>query len=94
MSIQDDRRREDTIGWARAETIQFSKRKAKRYGLLTLVNVAAIVLISKGMPAHSLWRILGLPLLISFGCLFSATGFYSVALLGEWLDKRRSHRLP
>jgi hypothetical protein len=77
-------RNADPVAWARAETIAFSKRKAKRYALFLFINVIAIVLISKGMPAHALWPIAGLPLLISFGCLFAATGFYTVALLGEY----------
>ena len=40
----------------------FAKRKTKRYGALTLINVGAIVVIAKGMPAHFLWPILSLPL--------------------------------
>ena len=70
----------------------FAKRKTKRYGALTLINVGAIVVIAKGMPAHFLWPILSLPLLLCFGCLFTATGFHSVALFGAWVDGRKPHR--
>ena len=92
-TTENDRQREDDpVAWARAETIRFAKRKAKRYGILLLVNVVAIIVIAKGMPAHSLWPILGLPLLLCFGCLFAAAGFHSVALFGAWADGRKSEK--
>ncbi len=79
----------DPVAWARAETAAFTKRKLKRYGLLSLGNVAAIALILKGMPAHALAPVAGIPLAISFACFFTPTLYYGAMLAGEWLDKRR-----
>jgi len=84
-----DSRSEDPVAWARAETVALAKRKLKRYGLLTLGNVAAVVFISYGMPGYALWPVLSIPLFISFFCFFTPTLFYGAMLVGEWLDKKR-----
>ena len=74
---------------ARTETIAFTKRKVRRYGLLTALNLAAIAQILKGMPGHAFAQTLGLPLVISFTCVFVPTLYYGAMLVGEWLDKRQ-----
>jgi hypothetical protein len=78
---------EDPVKSARAETAAFTKRKLKRYGLLTLGNIAAMGLISEGMPGHALASVLGVPLAISFACFFAPTLYFGAMLVGEWLDK-------
>jgi hypothetical protein len=80
---------QDPLAWARAETIAFTKRKLKRYGLLALANAIAVALILKGMPGYSLWPVLGIPLIISFACLFTPTLYFAAMLVGELLDRRR-----
>jgi hypothetical protein len=84
-----DRLREDAVAWARTETVVFTRRKLKRYGLLSLLNAAAIVLILKGMPAHSWAPVLGLPFVISFVCVFTPVLYYGAMLIAEWFDKRQ-----
>lgn len=79
----------DPVAWARMQTVSFTKRKLKRYGLLTLGNTAAIGLILKGMPAHALASAVGLPLAVSFACFLAPTLYYGSILIGEWLDKRQ-----
>jgi hypothetical protein len=78
---------EDPVGWARKETWTFTIWKCKIYGLPLSVNVLLIVLISKGMPGHFLWRWLGIPLALSFAYFFTAFGFYAVSAIGELLDR-------
>lgn len=82
----------DPVAWARAETIAFSKRKARRYGLLTLLNFILFVLMLKGMPAHRLWPVLGPMFGISLVCLTAVTGFYIIALIGELVGQRQMNR--
>jgi len=86
---QHDNRHDDPVAWARAETAAFTKRKLRRYGLLTAGNVIAMALILKGMPAHGLAPMIGLPLTISFACFFVPTLYYGAMLVGEWLDKKQ-----
>ena len=80
---------ENPVAWARAETAAFTKRKLKRYGIPALANAVGVGLLLKGMPAHSLWPILGIPLVISFACLFTPTLYFGAMLVGEWLDKKQ-----
>lgn len=77
-------KRADPVAWARAETVAFSKRKAKKYGLLALMNLVVFALTLKTMPLHAFWPFLGPPLGISLVCLTTVAGFYAIALLGEW----------
>jgi hypothetical protein len=49
-----------------------------------------VVLISKGMPGHILWRWLSIPLALAFVYLFAAFAFYSAAAIGELLDRSRN----
>jgi hypothetical protein len=86
---QRDHPREDPVAWARAETAAFTKRKLRRYGLLTLGNMAVMALILKGMPAHALAPVIGIPLAISFACFFAPTLYHGAMLIGEWLDKKQ-----
>ena len=85
--------RDDPFAWVRAETMAFSKRKAKFYGTLLFFNVVAVVILAKGMPARALWpylaQYLGQILVISAGLLFAVSGFYATALLFDWLDGRQ-----
>ena len=81
---------EDPVGWARKETWAFTIWKCKVYGLPLSVNLLVMILISKGMPGHFLWRWLGIPLSLSFVCLFAAFGFYAATAVGEALDRRRN----
>jgi hypothetical protein len=83
-------RKTDPVGWAREETVRFSKQKARRYGSWTMANLVAFALLLKGMPGHSLWPILGPLLGITLVCLTAITGFYLIAILGEWVDVRKS----
>jgi hypothetical protein len=73
------------------ETARYTRRKLKRYGLLTLGNIAAFAMILKGMPAHGLAPLLGIPLVISFPCCFAPTLYYGAMLVGEKLDAKQ-HR--
>jgi hypothetical protein len=84
-----DHSADERITRMRAETARVTRKKLKTYGLLTLVNVAAVVLILKGMPGHFLWPMLGVPLLISFGCVFTPMLYYSGIAIGEWLEKKQ-----
>ena len=79
---------EDPVTWARRETWAFTIWKCKVYGLPLSVNLLLIVFISKGMPGHFLWRVLGIPLALAFACLFTAFGFYAVHAIGEILDRK------
>ena len=79
----------DPVAGARADTLAFTKRKIKRYGLLTLGNTVAVAFILKGMPGHSLWPVLGIPLILCFACFFTPTLYYTAMLMGEWLDKKQ-----
>jgi hypothetical protein len=44
--------------------------------------------VSAGMPNHFLWRVLGIPLIVAFVCLFAAFGFYAAHAIGEILDRK------
>lgn len=79
----------DAVAWAHAQTIAFSKRKLRIYGLLILTNLITFVLLLRGMPAHALWPYLGPLLGISLVCPTAVTMFYGVALLGEKIDWHR-----
>ena len=81
--------RDDHVAWARAETIAFSKRKAKLYGALAFANLLAFAFVLKGMPGHILWPYLGPILGITLVCLVAVTGFYSIALIGEYGSRRK-----
>ena len=83
--------RADGVAWARAETIAFSKKKAKFWGILALANLVTFVLLLKGMPGHTLWPYLGPALGITLVCLIAVAGFYAVALIGE-LYRGKPHR--
>lgn len=74
------------IPWGGLARRRLRSRNQRRNGsgLLLLLNIIAIVLISKGMPGHALWPVVGLPLSISIDCLFAATAFYTIALIGEY----------
>ena len=78
---------EDAVVWAQRETWVFTVWKCKVYGLPLSINLLLIVLLSKGMPGHFLWRFLGIPLAITFVYLFTAFLFYAAAALGEILDR-------
>ena len=86
-----DHQHEDPVAWARAETATYTRRQLKRYGLLTLANIAAFAMILKGMPAHGLAPLLGIPLAMSFACFFAPTLYYGAMLVGEKLDAKQ-HR--
>lgn len=79
----------DPVAWARAETIAFSKRKAKWYGLLALLNLILFVLLLKDIPAHALWPVFGPIFGVSLVCLTAVAGFYVVALIGELAGRRK-----
>ncbi len=78
---------EGPVAWFDRLTIAVAKKGLKKYGSRTLANVAAMSLILKGMPAHALWPVLGIPLVLSFVCLLAPTLFYAAMLAGIWLDK-------
>lgn len=82
----------DPLAWARAETIAFSKKKAKFYGALALVDLVVFVLLLKGMPGHALWPYLGPISGISLVCLVAVAGFYAVALIGEYTYRSKPDR--
>ncbi len=84
--------RDDPVAWARAETIAFSKKKAKFYGALALVNLIVFVLLLKGMPGHPLWPYLGPISGITLVCLAAVAGFYTVALIGEYTYRSKPHQ--
>jgi hypothetical protein len=79
----------DPVARARAETIGFTKRKLKQYGLLTLGSSLGITLILKGMPGHRLASTLGIPLGAAFLWFFTQTLYFAAMLIGEWLDKKQ-----
>jgi hypothetical protein len=84
--------RNDPVAWARAETIAFSKKKAKFYGALALVDLVVFVLLLKGMPGHALWPYLGPILGITLVCLVAVAVFYAVALIGEYTYRSKPGR--
>ena len=86
MERDDQIDRNDPVAWARAETIAFSKKKAKFYGALALANLVVFILLLKGMPVHILWPYLGPVFGITLVCLAAVAGFYAVALIGEYMD--------
>ena len=77
MTENRNDRLEDPVPWARAEAAAFTKRKLKRDGQLAFGNAVAVALILKGMPGHSLWPVLGIPLIISFACFFTPTLYFA-----------------
>lgn len=66
---------------------QATRRGLKRYGMLTALVVIGIVLISAGMPAHFLWKWLGVPLVLAFACTFTPLLFHIGRFLFECLDR-------
>lgn len=93
MERPDDQlKRDDPVAWARAETIAFSKKKAKFYGALALVDLVIFVLLSKGMPGHFLWPYLGPITGITLVCLAAVAGFYALALIGEYTYRSKPHQ--
>lgn len=88
----DQLKRDDPVAWARAETVAFSKRKAKFYGALALIALVMLVLLSKGMPGHFLWPYLGPITGIALVCLTAVAGFYALALLGEYTYRSKPHQ--
>lgn len=82
-------RENDPVAWARAETIAFSKKKAKFWGALALANMVACALLLKGMPGHALWPYLGPILGITLVCLTAVAGFYAFALIGEYTYREK-----
>jgi len=80
---------EDPVAWARAQTAAFTRRRLKRYGILALASATGVGLMLKGMPGHSLWPILGVPLVIVFACFFTPTLYFGAMLVGEWIDKKQ-----
>ncbi len=84
--------RDDPVAWARAETITFSKKKAKFYGALAFVNLIVFVLLLKGMPGHAWWPYLGPISGITLVCLAAVAGFYAVALIGEYTYRSKPHQ--
>jgi hypothetical protein len=91
MSRDNQIDRNDPVAWARAETIAFSKKKAKFYGTLALVNLVGFVLLLKGMPGHALWPYLGPISGITLVCFSAMAGFYVVALIGEYRYRSKPH---
>ena len=85
---EQNRRSDDPAARARAQTVTLAKRRLKRYGLLTLWNIAAFIFISHGMPGYALWPILSIPLCVSFLCLLFPTLSYGGILVAEWLDMK------
>lgn len=79
----------DPVEWAREETFTFTRRKLKRYGLLSLIAAVAVALLLKGMPGHFLWPVLGVPLIIAFACVFTPTLYYGAMAIGEWIDRKQ-----
>ena len=91
MAVRRKTDRHDPVAWARAETIAFSKRKAKFYGKLALANLVVFVLLLTGMPGHVLWPYLGPISGITLVCLAAVAGFYAVALIGEYTYRNKPH---
>ena len=73
---------------ARAEDLLLVKRKARIYGRLALVNLAAFVLVLKGMPMHALWPVLGPAFGISLVCISATAGRYFVMQLSDSLNSQ------
>ena len=82
----------DPVAWARAGAIALSKRKARFYGSIALINLVAFALVLKGMPAHALWPYFGPVLGILLVLVSAVAGFYSAVLLTDGMDARKSRR--
>jgi hypothetical protein len=91
MERDDQTDRNDPVAWARAQTIAFSKKKAKFYGALALMNLVVFILLLKGMPGHALWPYLGPISGVTLVCLAAVAGFYTVALIGEYTYRGKPH---
>lgn len=72
--------------WTKADRLA-TRKGLKRYGLFTAIVAAGIILICKGMPAHFLWRWLGVPFAILFACAFGPLLFFGGRALWDWLDR-------
>jgi hypothetical protein len=83
---------DDPVEWARKETWTFTVWKCKVYGLLLGSDFALLILLTKGMPLHMLWRWLGIPVGLAFVVLFAAFGFYATAALTEAVAMRQDRR--
>ena len=58
------------------------------HGLPLSLKVLLIIFVSAGMPGHFLWRVLGIPPIVAFVCLFAAFGFYAAHAIGEILERK------
>jgi len=92
MDRENQIERDDPVAWARAETIAYSKKKARFYSALALLNLVIFVLLLKGMPGHALWPYLGPISGITLVCLIAVAGFYGVALIGEYTYRSKPRR--
>jgi hypothetical protein len=74
---------EDPIEWAHKETMAFTSWKCRVYGAASVLNLLLITPLFAGMPFHSLWPILGIPLMPSFCFVFGALLFFAAVAVGE-----------
>ena len=79
---------EDTVVWARKETIAFASWKCKVYGVVFVAGCILEIPFFAGMPLHEYWKWAGLPLLLvmalyPFPCLL----YWGGRLIFELLDR-------
>jgi len=78
----------DELERLRIDLLAESKKKAKFYGVITLLNLIVFLLMLKGMPAHSLAPSLGPFLVSTLVILLAITGYYCLAFLNDWLWRK------
>ena len=88
----EDEKDQDFVAWANAETLAFTKRKAKLWGTVALTNLVAFALMLKGMPAHALAPFLGTPVGISLMFVSAVAGYYGLRHLDERVRLRHRQK--
>jgi hypothetical protein len=70
-----------------------SLRQLRKYGFFTLLSVALLTTILKGMPLQNLWPVLGKPMVLATMLLFARTvGLGGTVLISWWTGRSSEPR--
>jgi len=80
---------EDTVLWARKETIKFTAWKCKVYGTIVLCGCLIAAPFFAGMPAHRYWRWIGTPIFIGTALSLVPLLYFGAMVISRLLDNPR-----
>lgn len=73
----------------RIECLAIYKRRLKRSGALFVVATGMLLLLTKGMPGHSLWPVLAMPVALLWLCFFFSTSVSGAMVIFELIEGPR-----